>query len=229
MRVPLLFNVVILATASVLAQSQPHAFENEIRAFEASDKTNPPPKHAILFLGSSSIRMWKTLAQDFPEYHVINRGFGGSQIADSVYFAERVVVPYQPRVIVFYAGVNDINAGKSAEAVFDDFKTFFSKVRATLPATKVAFIAAAPNPARWKQIDRVRELNRLVRDYAAYRTGLSFVDVHSAMLGTDGQPKPDIYIADELHMNARGYAIWKRLVADHLHSIEPPRFPAAGQ
>jgi len=225
MRISIFFNIVLLAAATALAQTQPHAFENEIRAFEASDKTNPPPKNAILFIGSSSIRMWKTLAQDFPEYRVINRGFGGSQISNSIHFAERIVLPYEPRVIVFYAGGNDLNAGKSAETVFNDFKIFVGKVRAQLPTTKVVYISVAPNPARWAQMDRIREANRLIRDYTMTQAGLSFIDVHPHMLGEDGQPKPDIYLDDKLHMNAKGYVIWKRVVGEHLKSIAQTRAP----
>ena len=198
MRFPLSLILALLAAAAALAQdSKLHAFENEILAFEAGDKTNPPPQHATLFVGSSSIRLWKTLAQDFPGRRVINRGFGGSQIDDSVYFADRIVTKHEPSVIVFYAGGNDINAGKSVETVFNDFKTFAGKVRAKLPATKLVYISIAPNPARWAQIDRIREANRLIRDFTAKEAGLSFIDVHPHMLGADGQPKPDIYLADK--------------------------------
>ncbi len=124
MRFPLYLLALLLAMAAAPAQTKTNVFEKDIVAFEASDRTNPPPKQAVLFLGSSSIRMWRTLARDFPEHRVINRGFGGSQIADSIHFAERIVFPYEPRVIVFYAGGNDLNAGKSAESVAGDFKSF---------------------------------------------------------------------------------------------------------
>src|SRR5436853_118273 len=136
MQLPITLLLALFFAGSALAQNKTNSFEKDVLAFEASDKTNPPPKNAILFIGSSSIRMWKTLAQDFPDYRVINRGFGGSQISDSIYFADRIVIPYQPRAIVFYAGGNDINGGKSAETVFTDFKTFVGKVRAKLPDTK---------------------------------------------------------------------------------------------
>ena len=219
MRLPITLLFALVAAATALAQNKTNSFEKEILTFEASDKTNPPPKNAVLFVGSSSIRMWKTLAQDFPDYRVINRGFGGSQIADSIYFADRIVTKYEPRVIVFYAGGNDINAGKSAEIVFDDFKHFISAVREKLPETKLVYISIAPNPARWAQIQRVREANKLIRDFAATEAGLSFIDVHPHMLAEDGQPKPDIYLADKLHMNEKGYAIWTRIVNEHLKSL----------
>ena len=223
MRIPSLLLLALFVANCVLAAEKANPFEKDIRAFEAGDKTNPPPQNAILFIGSSSIRMWKTLAQDFPEHRVINRGFGGSQIADSVFFAERIVIPYAPRTIVFYAGGNDINAGKSAEIVFDDFKHFVSKVREKLPATHIVYISIAPNPARWSQIERVREANRLIRQYTQSEPRLSFIDVHPSMLGADGQPKPDIYLADKLHMNEKGYAIWTRLVGEHLKNLAQSR------
>jgi lysophospholipase L1-like esterase len=191
-------------------------WEKAIAAFEASDRTNPAPKNAILFIGSSSIRLWKTLAKDFPEHRVINRGFGGSQIADSVEFAERIVFPYEPRLIVMYAGGNDLNAKKSPEQVLADFKAFVEKTRAKLPKTRIAFISIAGNPARWAQIEQVRAANKLVADYCKAGDNLGYIDTHSQMLGADGQPLPDIFVADRLHMNEKGYLIWKRVVAPHL-------------
>ena len=219
MRFPIHLLALLALSAASFAQTKTNGFEKDILAFEASDKTNPPPKNAILFIGSSSIRMWKTLAQDFPDYRVINRGFGGSQISDSIYFADRIVVPYEPRAIVFYAGGNDINARKSPETVFNDFKTFVGKVRGKLPTTRIVYISVAPNPARWAQIEQVRAANKMIRDYTTNEAGLSFIDVHPHMLGEDGQPKPDIYLADKLHMNEKGYAIWKGVVGEHLRSI----------
>ncbi len=194
----------------------PAKWEKDIAAFEASDKTNPPPKSAIFFIGSSSIRLWKTLTNDFPEHPVINRGFGGSQVSDSIEFAYRIVLPHEPRLIVMYAGVNDINAKKSPEQVLANFKTFVGKIRAKLPKTRIAFISIAGNPARWNQIDQVRAANKLVADYCKQGNNLDYIDTHSQMLGADGQPLPDIFVADRLHMNEKGYDIWKRVVAPYL-------------
>lgn len=196
-------------------------WEKEIAAFEASDKTNPPPKGAIVFVGSSSIRMWKSLASDFPDRAVVNRGFGGSQIIDSVHFADRIVLPYAPRQIVMYAGGNDINAGKTPEQVLADFKVFVAKVQAALPATRIAFISIAPNPARWAQVERVRRLNQLIEDYTRTNSHLDFINVFPQMLGPDGQPKPDIFLNDRLHMNERGYALWREIVGGHLLKTAP--------
>ena len=191
-------------------------FAADIAAFEASDKTNPAPTGTILFIGSSSIRLWKTLAQDFPDHKVINRGFGGSKVIDSVNYAERIVLPYKPRLIVLYAGGNDINGGKSPEQVFADYKTFVAKVHAALPQTRIAYISIAPNPARWAQVERVKTANQLIETHTKTDPRLAFINTFPKMLGDDGQPKPDIYVKDRLHMNEKGYSIWKEIVAPYL-------------
>lgn len=211
----------LLLSFGFAAIAETNRFDGEIAAFEAKDRTNPPPKNAILFVGSSSIRLWKTLAEDFPQHKVINRGFGGSQIADSVHFAERIVFPYRPRMIVMYAGGNDINAGKTPEQVMGDFKAFVTKVRAKLPETRIAYISIAPNPARWAQVDRVRRANELIREFTATDSRLSFIDVFPHMLGEDGQPRPDIFVEDRLHMNENGYRIWKKVVGSALDTAIP--------
>lgn len=212
----LALSVLALVAAPAIAQTPTNRWDAEIAAFEAADRTNPPPQGAVLFLGSSSIRLWKTLAQDFPGHRVIHRGFGGSFISDSVHFAERIVFPYEPQMIVLYAGGNDLNAGKSVLQVFSDFKAFVEKVQAQLPRTRIAYISSAPNPARWTQVHRVSTLNDLIAGHTEQDPRLDFIDVFAHMLGEDGQPKPDIFVADRLHLNAKGYALWKDIVAAYL-------------
>jgi lysophospholipase L1-like esterase len=190
-------------------------WENEIAAFEARDKTNPPPQNSIVFVGSSSIRKWTLLAADFPGLPVINRGFGGSQLVDSVNFADRIVIKYQPRQVVVYAGGNDINAGKSPEIVYGDFVALMQKLHGSLPHAKLAYISVAPNPARWSQLEKVKRLNSLTEKYC-HQHGIAFINVFPLMLGVDGHPLPDIYVADGLHMNTNGYAIWRQAVAPYL-------------
>jgi lysophospholipase L1-like esterase len=206
----------LILLAALPAWPQTNRFEAEILAFEASDRTNPPPKRPVLFVGSSSIRLWKTLAEDLPGHRVINRGFGGSEISDSVHYANRIVIPYKPRMIVMYAGGNDIHNGKSPERVLGDFRTFVATVHAALPTTKIAWISIAPNPARWAEVDRVREANRLVADFARRQSRVEYIDVFSHMLGPDGSPRPEIFSADRLHMNEQGYVLWTRIVKRHL-------------
>src|SRR5271170_2757951 len=143
-----------LAAVDALAQpTHPGVFESEIMAFERADKIRPPPHHPILFTGSSSIRKWTSLARDFKGHHVMNRGFGGSQMSDLIYYADRIVIPYHPQQIVFFEGSNDLDAGKTPEQVFDDFKTFVEKVRAALPNVEMDYLAITTSPLRWRQVD----------------------------------------------------------------------------
>ncbi|OGV70946.1 MAG: hypothetical protein A2283_17350 [Lentisphaerae bacterium RIFOXYA12_FULL_48_11] len=191
-------------------------WEKDIRAFESADKTNPPPEGAVLFIGSSTIKLWKTLAKDFSEYRVINRGFGGSQIADSVYFADRIVIPCKPKMIVFYAGGNDINAGKTPEQVADDFKAFVEKVRSKLPDVRIAFMASGPSIKRWAQADKQRKLNQLVKDYVGKGVNMDYIDAFDVFLGKDGQPRPELFAPDKLHNSPEGYKIRVSLVKPYL-------------
>ncbi len=196
---------------NTLATHDSSRWEKSMAAFEASDRTNPPPKGCILFVGSSSVKLWHSLAEDFPDLPVINRGFGGSQLADSVNFAERIIIPYRPRQVVIYAGSNDINSGKDPALVFGDLVALVKKIQHALPDTQVAVISVAPTHARWKQIDKVQEFNRLAGEYCK-RHGLTFINVYPLMLGADGKPRNDIFVKDGLHLNANGYAIWRAAV-----------------
>lgn len=198
-----------------LATHDSSKWEKEIAALEARDRTNPPPPGCIVFVGSSSIRLWKTLAADFPGLPVVNHGFGGSQLADSVNFADRIILPAQPRQVVIYAGGNDLNAGKPPELVYGDFVALATKLHTALPRAQIAFIASAPNPARWAQVENVKRLNALVEAWCR-RHGHTFINVFPLMLGPDGLPRPDIFVADRLHMNEKGYALWREAVAPHL-------------
>jgi lysophospholipase L1-like esterase len=213
-----LFLLIAFASATCAAP-----FEKEIAQFQASDRTNFPSAGGVLFIGSSSIRLWTSLTKDLPEYPVINRGFGGSEIADSVYYADRIVLPYKPAVVVMYAGGNDINNGKSPETVLNDFKEFVRIVHEALPKTRIAYISIAGNPARWSQVAKVRQANRLIAEHVKSDKRLRFIDVFPRMLGDDGQPRPEIFSDDKLHMNAAGYALWTGIVRDHLRAMDAPR------
>jgi lysophospholipase L1-like esterase len=217
MKARLLLAVTAALPVSCRAADTLHAqWEHEIAAFESADKTNPPPAGAILFVGSSSIRMWKSLAEDFKGFPVINRGFGGSQMVDSVSYADRIVLPYRPRQIVVYAGDNDLAAGKTPGEVLSDFQAFVAKVRHALPETRICYISIKPSPARWKLVERMREANRLIAEYARANEGLAFIDVFTPMLGEDGQPRPELFAADKLHLNQTGYRLWSSSVRPYL-------------
>jgi lysophospholipase L1-like esterase len=190
-------------------------WEPEIQAIERRDREQPPPEGAIVFTGSSSIRLWD-LAKSFPDLPVVNHGFGGSQIADSTHFADRLVLKQKPRTVVFYAGDNDIAAGKSAEQVEADFIAFAGTVHKELPKTKVVFLAVKPTPARWNLFDVQTKANALVESYCRGKDWLLYVDVVKPMLGADGKPRPELYVKDGLHLSAAGYKVWAELLGSHL-------------
>jgi len=182
-------------------------WQSEMAAFAAVDRLTPPPERAVLFVGSSSIRLWHTLAADFAQVPTINRGFGGSQIADSLYFAEQLVAPYRPAAIVLYAGGNDLAAGKTPAQVRDDFGAFVSCARHWAGPVPFAYLSIKPNLARRVQLPQIRQANALIRACAAERAA-DFLDIHTPMLGADGEAHPRWFDTDGLHLNADGYALW---------------------
>jgi lysophospholipase L1-like esterase len=211
----------VLACGATAAHGQavaadPARWEADIAAFEALDRVSPPPTDGIVFTGSSSIRLWATLTEDFEGLPVVNRGFGGAQVPEVTAFVDRIVTRHRPRQVVIYCGGNDINAGRSAADVVADTRALVKAIHATLPETRIAYISVAPNPARWSQIDTVRAVNRAIAAWMATDPRLTFIDVFTHMLGADGRPKPDIFVDDRLHMNEKGYAIWREVVRPFL-------------
>lgn len=192
------------------------AWEGDIARFQALDTQQPPPRGAVLFVGSSSIRFWDSLATDFPGQKVINRGFGGSEVRDSTWYADRIVIPYAPRLIVFYAGDNDLNAGRTPQQVRDDFVAFVTRVRRDLPDTRIAYISIKPSPSRAQLLPQIAEANGLIREAGKRFSNVDFLDVYTPMLGPDGQPRPELFREDMLHMTPAGYAIWRQVVAPEL-------------
>src|SRR6266850_2749490 len=208
-----------LALHSAYCAETNHNFgkwEKEISAYEASDKTNHPPRGALLFIGSSTVRLWKSLPQDFPSAKVINRGFGGSQIVDSTHFAERVIFPYKPSKVFLRAGGNDLNAGKSPEQVVADFKEFVAKIHSKLPETEIVFISLSPSIARWKQADKEKAVNTMIEAYVRKTPRLKYIETYPMPLGPDGQPRAQLFVADKLHFNAEGYKLLAEIVRPYL-------------
>lgn len=204
--------VAFTATGQAL-QSPGNKWEPEIKKFEESDRQNPPPKDAVLFIGSSSIRLWQSLGKDFPGIKVINRGFGGSEIADSTFYVDRIVIPYRPGMVVLYAGDNDLASGRTPQQVFEDYKAFVERVHRKLPNTRIAFISIKPSPARASLLQSMKEANGLIKAYATHAGRLTYIDVFTPMLGKDGSPRPELFGPDRLHMNSEGYSLWKSVVA----------------
>jgi lysophospholipase L1-like esterase len=190
-------------------------WEKDIARFEKQDKDKPPPKDAILFAGSSSIRFWN-LEKSFPGKPVINRGFGGSHIADSTHFAPRIILENKPRLIVFYAGDNDIADGKTPQRVADDFQKFAELVRARLPKTKIVFVGIKPSLARLSMRAKQKEANDLIEAYCKKDARLAYLDIEKPMLGEDGKPRKELLAKDGLHMSEKGYKLWATLLEPYL-------------
>ncbi|VXB93767.1 conserved exported hypothetical protein [Luteimonas sp. 9C] len=202
-------------TADLDPVSSP-AWATDMARFAAEDAATPPPGRPIVFTGSSSVRMWTTLAADFPEVAVLNRGFGGSQVRDAVWYADEIALRYRPRQIVLYAGDNDIAEGRSAAQVLADTQAFVTRIRATLPGTPIALLGIKPSPSRANLLDVQRAANDALRDWAATQRNIAYIDVFTPMLDADGVPREDLFIADRLHMNAAGYAMWRDIIGPYL-------------
>jgi lysophospholipase L1-like esterase len=194
-------------------------WEKAIAALEAQDAKSPPPSNAVLFAGSSSIRLWD-LKKSFSDLATINRGFGGSQIVDSTHFAPRLIHKQKPHTIVFYAGDNDLASGKSPAQVAADFKAFASAVHQELPRARIIFIAIKPSVARAKLFDKQKEANALIESFCKQDERLKYLDVVTPML-TDGQPRAELFVKDGLHLNPMGYELWTKLLQPHLERKEP--------
>ncbi|RCS44787.1 hypothetical protein DTL42_17425 [Bremerella cremea] len=190
-------------------------WKKEMDKFAAADQKHPVQPGGVVFVGSSSIRMWD-LKKSFPELDAVNRGFGGSRLEDSVYYADQIVLPYQPRTVVVYAGDNDIAAKYTPEQILEDFQEFETKIHQQLPETKILYIAVKPSIARWKMIDQVRGTNKLIAEECAKTENCEFIDIDAPMLGEDGKPRKELFKKDGLHMTDAGYVIWAKALEPHL-------------
>lgn len=208
--------VSLLCFGFVNAQHAP--FYNEIQNFKKEDSLHFPPKHAILFLGSSSFRKWSDVQEYFPGYAIINRGFGGSTFPDAIRYADEIVFPYEPRQILIYEGDNDVASSDkiTADSVLNRFKTLFYLIRKKLPKTSIAFVSIKPSLAREKLMPVMAKANSLIKNFLKDKKNAAFIDVYHSMLNEDGTPKKDIFIGDGLHMNAKGYAIWQKIIKPYL-------------
>jgi lysophospholipase L1-like esterase len=192
-------------------------WEQSVEAFALADREQAPPPGGVLFVGSSSIRLWSDLERRFGDQPVIKRGFGGSRLSDCTRYLDRLVIPYKPRLVLVYAGDNDLAEGKSPQEVLKNFEKFVEEIQAKLPATRVAYISIKPSPARARFIPLAREANRLISQYvAAHGKDLHFIDVFTPMLDADGRPRVELFRADALHLNESGYALWKKIIAPHV-------------
>ena len=187
-------------------------FESEIRSFEDSDRVRMPAPGGIVFVGSSSIRMWPDLRADFPGLNVIQRGFGGSRLDEVLQYAPRIVLPYRPTLVILYAGDNDVAENRTPQQILSDYKSFVKLMRDTLPNARIAYVSIKPSPSRWELADKMRAANALIQQYTATQPGLTYVDVFSPMIGANDRPRPELFLSDSLHMTRQGYDIWRGLL-----------------
>ena len=208
--------LIAITCFAIVAEAQP--FANEIANFKKKDAALFPPSNAILFVGSSSFTKWTDVQNYFPNSTIINRGFGGSTLVDVIRYEQDIIFPYHPKQIVIYCGENDVASSGtiSAKLVLERFKKLYTDIRIEMPDVPVLFVSLKPSPSRWQMRDRMTGANRLIKKYLKKKKNTAFVSVWNAMLGEDGKPLPDIFISDNLHMNAKGYAIWQKLIEPYL-------------
>lgn len=209
--------LLFVTTSSVtIAQEKGNVFEDDIRKFEEQDRANMPAEGGIVFVGSSSIRGWRSVGEDYPNRNVMNRGFGGSEFGDIIYFFDRIITNYNPCQVVMYSGDNDIASGKSPEVVFGNFKKIAERLNQTLPETELLVLPIKPSIARWSLWEKMNQTNQLMKEYADQHDHVKYVDIATPMLGEDGKPKPELFIGDGLHFKPEGYALWAEIVEPYL-------------
>jgi lysophospholipase L1-like esterase len=217
-------------TKETEVEAKPYRYQSVIDAWVEQDATNPPSSGVVVFIGSSSIRGWKTLKEDFPQYDVINRGFGGSTFADANLFINQIVTPYEPSAVVVFEGSNDIASGKTGTQVFEDYKQFVKLVRAgsnpELEPAPILFIGITPTESRWKHWPEMKIANDLIREYTDQHDALYYIDTPRPILATaptpDGPPSSDLFKKDLLHLSPAGYALWTEVVTPDLEAVCPP-------
>ena len=210
------FLLLICIAISVQSFAQP--FADEIQAFKNQDKLNPPPAHSILFVGSSSFRKWTDVSNYFPGYTIINRGFGGSSFPDVIRYTNDIIIPYHPKQVVIYCGDNDLafSDAITADSVFERFRILFELIRTGLPGENIVYVSIKPSPSRARLKEKMEKANLLIQTYLSIQSNAAFADVYHKMLNPDGSIMTDIFLEDNLHMNAKGYAIWQKVILPYL-------------
>jgi len=209
-----------LSAAVLCLQAQdPERFRETIQEFIELDEMNPSPENSLLFVGSSSIRMWDSMDAAFPEYNVINRGFGGSHFSDAIHWFDALFRPHRPEVILVYEGDNDVASGKRTDTILSDARTLYQKIREVFPTVPIVLISPKPSPARWHLRSEYEAANAALKAFADMEPRLYFADVWKHSLNFEGHPIPESFLEDGIHMNAIGYVIWRNTLRDVLESI----------
>jgi lysophospholipase L1-like esterase len=211
------FDAAAASEPAAATLAPPAKWDAAFAAFAADDVAHPHPAGGVLFVGSSSIRLWSNLEDQFKDLPVvIKRGFGGSQLSDCVKNLSRLVLHYRPHTVLVYAGDNDLAAGTAPEEVLHRFAAFVDGVHRELPQTRIVYISIKPSPSRIRLLSKIRETNTLIEDYADNADEVDYIDVFTPMLDASGQPRAELFRDDALHLNAQGYALWKRIIGPHV-------------
>lgn len=220
-----LLSLVIILSLQLVCEAQntvknpdPLRFKDQINTFMEWDGKNSFQEEAVLFVGSSSIRLWKS-HNAFPECPVINRGFGGAHISDVQFYYEKVIQKYAPSVIVFYAGDNDIAAGKSVEQVFNDYKTLTDRIFSDNPEVLFVYLPIKPSSSRWNHWEEMNEVNEMIRSYNDKNDQLFYVDLAQPLLKSNGKPNDSLFLGDQLHLNEQGYEAWNQVLGPELEEL----------
>lgn len=210
------FILFVLLLISLISNAQNQKYADVFREFHVEDSLQQSKPGSILFIGSSSFRMWRNVQEAFPEKPIINRGFGGSTLEEVIQYADRLIFPYNPKQIVIYAGENDIAANVSAEEVCKRFETLHKLIRKHDRKVPIAFISIKPSPSREKFLPEVRKANQMIKDYISKKKNTVYIDVFPLMMNADGSFKEEIFLKDRLHMNQQGYDLWIQAISPHL-------------
>ena len=209
--------IILLVCLPWLISAQENPFWKEIKAFKASDSVRTPPKKAIVFVGSSSFKLWKDIDRYFPGHRIINRGFGGSSLPHVIRYADEIVIPYRPRQVVVYCGENDFMSDTvTSEIVAGRFEQLFQLLRKEIPRAEIVFVSMKPSPSRQHLMPQIAKANGYIKDFLEKNKRTQYVDIWDAMLDEQGAPRRELFVDDMLHMNAQGYAIWQKALAPHL-------------
>ena len=187
-----------------------------IAQFAKQDSVAAPGRGGILFLGSSSFTIWKDVSACFPGKNIINRGFGGSQMSDVLYFKERLILPYQPKQLVIYEGENDIASGEKPDSILSELSRLVAWTKKQVPGIKICVVSMKPSPRRWEFRETMLEMNGRLKQFASESKNIDFVNIWDALLGADGKPVKENYLDDTLHLNANGYKIWQKALSPYL-------------
>ena len=207
----------LLVCISLVISAQERPFWSEIKSFAAQDSVRLPPRNAIVFVGSSSFKMWKDVGKAFPDHEVINRGFGGSSLPHVIEYADEIIIPYNPKQVVVYSGENDFMSDTvTNEVVVDRFKQLYNLLRKDIPQTEILFVSMKPSPSRQHLFSKISVANDAIKNFLSKQRNAAFIDVWKPMLDKNGAPRKELFLTDMLHMNEKGYVIWQKAIEPHL-------------